>query len=221
LKDKEVSEQLEAQLKLQQEKEVKDNEDAEQQQAQLKLLQDQEFKEKEEAEQQQALTDIQPPSNTSITNEVLEMYTNSVEQLPASLPYRSSVGDNNAHPAKKRKVTRRRTKNKGATTFAEGTNESENDGEKNDNDNSDVDDWDLECVLQSANTARRILWQRGHAATVPSKVRELIEKATVRRVEDAIEPLKTLGFAIIEDMTEVFHPKNRCTKEQRDYIDKC
>ncbi len=57
---------------------------------------------------------------------------------------------------------------------------------------------------QTANTARRILWQRGHAATTPSKIRELVEQATVQRLEDALEPLQTIGFAILDDISEAF-----------------
>ena len=76
-------------------------------------------------------------------------------------------------------------------------------------------------VQQSAQTARRILWQRGHQANVPSKVEQLIRAATVTCVSDAWKPLCEIGFAIIDDMTEVFAPKYRCTMEQREYIHKC
>ena len=129
--------------------------------------------------------------------------------------------DNTAPLKKKRKVTRNRGRSKLANLSAEATEGVGIDGGNNDNDNSDENYNSDDDVKQSANTARRILWQRGHAALVPSVVMELIKKATVSRVEDALEPLKTLGFAILEDMTEAFHPKNRCTKEQRDYIEKC
>ncbi len=104
-------------------------------------------------------------------------------------------------------MTRHRGRSKLANLSAEATEGVGIDGGNKDNDNSDENYNSDDDVKQSANTARRILWQRGHAATVPSKVRELIQKATVSRVEDALEPLKTLGFAILEDMTEAFHPK--------------
>ena len=80
---------------------------------------------------------------------------------------------------------------------------------------------DVEFVQQSSNTARRILWQRGHAATLPSTKADIIKRATVATVAEAYHPLCELGFAIISDMTEVFAPKNRCTREQRDFINKC
>jgi hypothetical protein len=95
--------------------------------------------------------------------------------------------------------------------------------EGDDEDGEDVfGNWDVEYVPQTANTARRILWQRGHAATTPSKIKELVEQATVQRLEDALEPLQTIGFAILDDiLSETFAPRNRCTKEQRDFIKKC
>ncbi len=76
-------------------------------------------------------------------------------------------------------------------------------------------------VQQTAQTARRILWQRGHQGNVPSKVEQLISAATVTCMADAWKPLCEIGFAIIDDMTEVFAPKVRYTMEQRDYIHKC
>ena len=82
-------------------------------------------------------------------------------------------------------------------------------------------DQESSYLNQSAHTARRILWQRGHQANVPSKVQQIIQAATVKSMSEAWKPLCEIGFAIIEDMTEVFAPKNRCTMEQRDYIHKC
>jgi hypothetical protein len=76
----------------------------------------------------------------------------------------------------------------------------------------------------TSGTARRKVWQRGQAnygREDTCKVRKLVQKATVTRVEDALKPLQTLGFAILEDMTEAFAPRNRCTKKQRDFIKKC
>ena len=84
-------------------------------------------------------------------------------------------------------------------------------------------DSDLEgpYVRQSAQTTRRVLWQRGHQANVPSKVEQIISAATVKSMSEAWKPLCEIGFAIIDDMSEVFAPKYRCTMEQRDYINKC
>ena len=88
-------------------------------------------------------------------------------------------------------------------------------------DNSSDSDEDVKVVEHTPNTARRILWQRGHGSLLPSTVRGIIAEATVRTMAEARVPLQQLGFAIIEDMTEVYAPKNRCTKEQRDFIQKC
>jgi hypothetical protein len=85
----------------------------------------------------------------------------------------------------------------------------------------DEADAEVQYVQQSANTARRILWQRGHSANVPSKVQQLIQSATVSNIAEALHPLCEIGFAIVEDVTEVFAPKFRFTMEQRDYIHKC
>ncbi len=82
-------------------------------------------------------------------------------------------------------------------------------------------DQESSYLNHSAHTARRILWQRGHQANVPSKVQQIIQAATVKSMSEAWKPLCEIGFAIIEDMTEVFAPKYRCTMEQRDYIHKC
>ena len=87
---------------------------------------------------------------------------------------------------------------------------------------SDEDvDADVEFLQQSSNTARRILWQRGHNSTLPSTKAEIIKRATVATMAEAFNPLYQYGFAIIDDMTEVFSPKNRCTREQRDFVNKC
>jgi hypothetical protein len=94
-------------------------------------------------------------------------------------------------------------------------------GDDEEDDLEDDADGEVQYVQQSANTARRILWQRGHSANVPSKVQQLIQSATVKNIADALHPLCEIGFAIVEDMSEVFAPKARCTMEQRDYIHKC
>ena len=94
--------------------------------------------------------------------------------------------------------------------------------EKQGAEESDEDvDADVEFLQQSSNTARRILWQRGHNSTLPSTKAEIIKRATVATMAEAFNPLYQYGFAIIDDMTEVFSPKNRCTREQRDFVNKC
>ena len=88
------------------------------------------------------------------------------------------------------------------------------------NEDSDSDS-SVEFLQNSANTARRILWQRGHNAMFPSMKKQIIEDATVDSVAEAHGPLQEFGFAIVRDMAEAFAPKNRCTREQRDFITKC
>ncbi len=87
-------------------------------------------------------------------------------------------------------------------------------------DKEDSSDIDADSFQLSANTARRILWQRGHQANLPSKVQQIIRDATVSCLQDALRPLQDMGFAIVEDFTAVFHPKHRCTNEQKDFINK-
>ena len=60
----------------------------------------------------------------------------------------------------------------------------------------------MKVVEHTPNTARRILWQRGHGSLLPSTVRGIIAEATVRTLAEARAPLQDLGFAIIEDMTD-------------------
>ena len=99
--------------------------------------------------------------------------------------------------------------------------QTEKDVDSNEGNDEDDDDSDVASVQQTTNTARRILWQRRHAAIVPSTVRGLVQEATVTRLEDALQPLQTLGYAILDDMTEAFAPRNRCTKKKRNFIHKC
>ncbi len=105
---------------------------------------------------------------------------------------------------RKRKVTRRRKHVK---------------TEDDDSDLSSLSDG--EPIQQSANTARRVLWQRGHAAFLPSAKRQIVEDATVDCVADALSPLCEFGFAIVNNVNNAFHPKHRLTREQRDFIHKC
>jgi hypothetical protein len=70
-------------------------------------------------------------------------------------------------------------------------------------------------------TQHDVFYGNADMALLPSTIRGIIAEATVRTLAEARAPLQDLGFAIIEDMTEVYAPKNRCTKEQRDFIHKC
>jgi hypothetical protein len=51
-------------------------------------------------------------------------------------------------------------------------------------------------------------------------VQQIIRDATVSSIQDALRPLQDIGFAIVQDFTTVFHPKHRCTAEQKDFIHK-
>jgi hypothetical protein len=68
-------------------------------------------------------------------------------------------------------------------------------------------DSDVELVQQSSNTARRILWQRGHAATLPSTKADIIERATVSTVADAFNPLCSLDLQLLVACLKCLRPK--------------
>jgi hypothetical protein len=209
----------------------------EQQDADAISLRAQQLKEpQQEADQLAQLTGQQkgdpppPPTRPGIADTKMSMHhllpgyqtSSTTEDLPPPKESKSAAGaqQQDGPPLKKRRVTRRRGKVKLEPKPGEGQNARTTDVVGDDEDSDNEQDWDVEFVQQSANSARRILWQRGHAATVPSKVRELIQRATVTCMADALEPLRTQGFAILEDVTVAFAPKNGFTKEQRDFIEK-
>ena len=208
---------------------------AKQEEERLQLEKDKEDKDKDvdkeeesdNARGKQPYEDLPPPpQHQPPTMDLKGLWTAFLEQQhgivqPAAVPSNPTKTGDGQPPKKKRKTSRGRTKVKGEKNGGNAKQALDADGKEAEEEDLDDFDWDDQHVQQSANTARRILWQRGHAANVPSKVKELIAAATVTRVEDAMEPLQTLGFAILEDMTVAFSPKNRCTKEQRDFITKC
>jgi hypothetical protein len=100
------------------------------------------------------------------------------------------------HPTKKRKRHARRK-----TVELERVNYDASSQDDTDSDSS------VEFIQNSASTARRILWQRGHNAMLPSTKKQIIDNVTVDSVADAHGPLCEYGFAIVRDMTEVFAPK--------------
>ena len=153
-------------------------------------------------------------SKEQLTNMMQAMVTQQMEQQFAMQRHtqQQTAMPNNTLPPKKRKrkvLRSRRSVN---------CNINDDEGELSSNSDSDQEG---SYIQQSAQTARRILWQRGHQHNVPSKVQQIISAATVTKMSQAWKPLSEIGFAIIEDMTEVFAPKYRCTMEQRDYIHKC
>ena len=208
---------------------------AKQEEERLQLEKDKEDKDKDvdkeeesdNARGKQPYEDLPPPpQHQPPTMDLKGLWTAFLEQQhgilqPAAVPSNPTKTRDGQPPKKKRTTSRGRTKVKGEKNGGNAKQALDADGKEAEEEDLDDFDWDDQHVQQSANTARRILWQRGHAANVPSKVKELIAAATVTRVEDAMEPLQTLGFAILEDMTVAFSPKNRCTKEQRDFITKC
>ena len=48
---------------------------------------------------------------------------------------------------------------------------------------------DGSALPMSGNTARRVLWQRGHETMLPSTVRNIIQNATVKTMSEALHPL--------------------------------
>jgi hypothetical protein len=124
-------------------------------------------------------------------------------------------------PGPKKRVRKATSKRKRAMAYSfSSMNPGVNGDKMEDMDDVVGDDWGIEesTLPMSGNTARRTLWQRGHETILPSTVRNIIQSATVKTMSEALHPLCEHGFAIIEDVTDVFHPKNRCTKEQRDFI---
>ena len=133
---------------------------------------------------------------------------------PIPPPPESDTTKDNKIPIKRKRAKARILASVKARTEAHPVSESEHQGSDDDVE-PEVEDY---FFTQSANTARRILWQRGHAATLPSVVNEMIRDATVNTLPAALATMREYGFAIIADMTEVFAPGNRCTAQQRDFL---
>ena len=67
--------------------------------------------------------------------------------------------------------------------------------------------------------SRRELWQRGHlAVNRPSKLAQEVALVTCNTLQECQKSMRMHGWAILKDMTTVFHPRHRCTQQQRDFI---
>ena len=67
--------------------------------------------------------------------------------------------------------------------------------------------------------SRRELWQRGHlVVNRPSKIAQEVALVTCNTLQECQKSMRMHGWAILKDMTTVFHPRHRCTQQQRDFI---
>jgi len=68
---------------------------------------------------------------------------------------------------------------------------------------------------------RRVNWQKGRQDwSRPSKTKKEIEKVTVDTLAEAYVCMRKYGWAILRDLTSVFAPSARFTREQQNYINK-
>ena len=62
-------------------------------------------------------------------------------------------------------------------------------------------------------------WQRGHQkAALKTASERTVENATVATLPEAYQRLMTHGFAVVDNMTSLFHPDCRPSAEQRDFV---
>jgi hypothetical protein len=72
------------------------------------------------------------------------------------------------------------------------------------------------------NSKRRLNWQKGRQDwSRPSKQRKVIEQVTCDTLAEVYVCMRKYGWAILRDLTDIFAPSARFTREQRDYISKC
>jgi hypothetical protein len=82
-------------------------------------------------------------------------------------------------------------------------------------------DYDDEESTASENSMRRVNWQKGRQDwSRPSKTKKEIEKVTVDTLAEAYVCMRKYGWAILRDLTSVFAPSARFTREQQNYINK-
>ena len=82
-------------------------------------------------------------------------------------------------------------------------------------------DYDDEESTVSENSKRRVNWQKGRQDWArPSKTKKEIEKVTVDTLAEAYVCMRKYGWAILRDLTSVFAPSARFTREQQNYISK-
>ena len=82
-------------------------------------------------------------------------------------------------------------------------------------------DFDAEESSTSENSKRRINWQKGRQDwSQPSKIKKEIDKVTVDTLAEVYVCMRKNGWAILRDLTSVFAPSARFTREQRNFINK-
>ncbi len=82
-------------------------------------------------------------------------------------------------------------------------------------------DFDVEDNSTSENMKRRINWQKGRQDwSQPSKTKREIDKVTVDTLAEVYACMRKNGWAILRDLTSVFAPSARFTREQRNFINK-
>ena len=52
----------------------------------------------------------------------------------------------------------------------------------------------------------------------PSKIAQEVALVTCNTLQECQKSMRMHGWAILKDMTTVFHPRHRCTQQQRDFI---
>ncbi len=82
-------------------------------------------------------------------------------------------------------------------------------------------DYNDEETSTSENSMRRLNWQKGRQDWPrPSKMQKEIDKVTVDTLAEVDVCMRKFGWAILCDLTEVFAPSARFTREQQNYIHK-
>ncbi len=78
----------------------------------------------------------------------------------------------------------------------------------------------LDCQEPKKNVLNTVdKWQKGHRrAALSAANSKLVDSVTVRSWAEALEKLRTDGFAVVEDFVELFSEDCRPTAEQRDFI---
>ncbi len=72
------------------------------------------------------------------------------------------------------------------------------------------------------NSKRRLNWQKGRQDwSRPSKLKKELEKVTCDTLAEVYVCMRKYGWAILRDLTEVFAPSARFTREQQNFINKC
>ena len=86
---------------------------------------------------------------------------------------------------------------------------------------SDFRSEDDECSTFE-NSKRRLNWQKGRQDwSRPTKQKKVIEQVTCDTLAEVYVCMRKYGWAILRDLTEIFAPSSRFTREQQNFINKC